>query len=371
MDIQWTHENAHLNALVAKHLGLFHLLNDHHLAVRGAEDLAFCSNGNPLGNAEKLRNQHDIHNCEKRRQLNKPTRRLKPQRNPHQGSPAGHRQRNQSVSFSVQRHRSGVLRCENAPKKHIDRRGVKKSVKPVHDASMARQQVARVFHVSSTLPSTLCQIAGRGQRPHQATHPHPLHTHHRPSHAGRGHRPANGAFPGFSRRHRWPKLAFAKRLAHQVGVAANGTVRFNRYLDGSFKLAISSLLQDELRDLQGEVTGYRSVLSSGFSFRHAPMFWFIRTGIDLHYLDSFAVLTDPDCKFFGVDSARCASGSATESKASFLAGLALLLGGAVDLSEDIYVSLNSGVSLYKNVSGDTAEFNYLLSNEIGLGYRFH
>ena len=106
MDIQWTHEDAHLNALVAKHLGLFHLLYDHHLAVRGTEDLAFCSDRNPLGNAEKLRNQHDVHHGQEPHQLHKPTRRLKPQRNPHQGSPAGHRQRNQSVSFSVQRHPS-------------------------------------------------------------------------------------------------------------------------------------------------------------------------------------------------------------------------------------------------------------------------
>jgi hypothetical protein len=162
-----------------------------------------------------------------------------------------------------------------------------------------------------------------------------------------------------------------RRMTQQVGVSTNGTFRFNRYLDGSIKLAISSLLQDPLQDLQGDVTGFRTLFSSGFSFRHNPMFWFIRTGIDLHYLDSFTVLTNPDCKFFGVESYRCAEGSATESKAAFLAGLALILGGAVDLSEDIYISLHSGLSLYKNLSGDATEFNYLLSNELGLGYRFH
>jgi len=47
------------------------------------------------------------------------------------------------------------------------------------------------------------------------------------------------------------------------------------------------------------------------------------------------------------------------------------LGGAVDLSDDIYISLHSGLSLYKNLSGDSTEFNYLLSNELGMGYRFH
>lgn len=161
-----------------------------------------------------------------------------------------------------------------------------------------------------------------------------------------------------------------RQYANLVGMAANGTFRFNRYLDGSIKLSFLSMLQDPLYDLRNQGTSFRAVISSGFSFRQETWLWFVRTGLDLHAMDEFTVITNPDCKFFGTQSDRCPDGSATRADKNLLTGLVLLLGASYDLTQEVYLAAQISLSLYSSPSGDKPAFNYLLGNELGLGYRF-
>ena len=162
-----------------------------------------------------------------------------------------------------------------------------------------------------------------------------------------------------------------REMGHVFGVVTNGSFRFNRYLDMAVKIGVSTLFQDPLEDLRSSVTLVQASLTPGFSFRSGPWMWFFRTGLEALYMDPYKVQTNPDCKFFGVDSERCPTGNSIEEKQRVLLGLPLLAGGSLNLTDSVFVSLTTSFHIFRSSLLTNSAFNSLLQNELGIGFRFH
>ena len=136
-----------------------------------------------------------------------------------------------------------------------------------------------------------------------------------------------------------------RETGHVFGVMTNGAFRFNRYLDMAIKVGISTLFPDPTRSPGLGHPGSGSI-APGISFRSGPWMWFFRTGLELLYMDPYEVQTNPDCKFFGVDSERCPAGSSLEEDHSLLLGLPLYVGGSMNLTDSVYLSITSSFHIF-------------------------
>ena len=84
-------------------------------------------------------------------------------------------------------------------------------------------------------------------------------------------------------------------------------------------------------------------------------------------MDPYQVQTNPDCKFFGVDSERCPAGSSLEEDHSLLLGLPLYVGGSMNLTDSVYLSITSSFHIFRGSLLENAAFNSLLQNEPASG----
>ena len=158
-------------------------------------------------------------------------------------------------------------------------------------------------------------------------------------------------------------------LFNNIGLSVNLAYRVLSHVDIGTKLQLFTSIPDSRKDLEGHFTSVRWIVGAGMSFGNDTWLWFIRPGVELHYVGSLSVVTDPDCKFFGVDHPRCEIDSVTDTDQAILGGLHMSTGASWELGDGAYIVIEAGASLYVSFR-EESNLNYLIDSGVGVGYRF-
>jgi len=156
---------------------------------------------------------------------------------------------------------------------------------------------------------------------------------------------------------------------HNIGFSLNLEYQIQESIDVATRIQLFRSIPDTRRDLLGTVTSFRWIVGAGFGFGGNGWRWYIRPGLELHYVGKLSVVTDPDCKFFGIKHPRCDTGTVTDTEQALLGGLHLSTGWVFDLDSSVYLVVDVGGSVYISFREDS-NLNYLLDSGFGLGYRF-
>jgi len=138
-----------------------------------------------------------------------------------------------------------------------------------------------------------------------------------------------------------------------------------------------SSLPDRLGDMLDGFTSVRAIVGPAFSVSGTWWRLFIVPGAEFHYMGSFKVSRDPDCKFFKPDSNRyqsqCGKGAVKPAKdfpVDFLAGINVYMGSQFFLSKDLFLGVGASVSTYFAPFDRSFELNFPLAVEAGGGVAF-
>lgn len=161
-----------------------------------------------------------------------------------------------------------------------------------------------------------------------------------------------------------------RNVFHNVGFGVGLSYQILENLDFFTRLNLFTSFPDKFNDLVEGYTAFRAILGVGYTLRGDWGRMFVHTGFDFQYLSDFASSTNPNCKFFGVDSGFCADSEVKHLPYRFLGGINVTLGANVTISGPIYLLIQAGVTAYFFPAGLQAPLNYPLTAEIGLGYAF-
>jgi tetratricopeptide (TPR) repeat protein len=161
-----------------------------------------------------------------------------------------------------------------------------------------------------------------------------------------------------------------RELFHNVGFVVNAAYNAAPNLDLFGKITILTAFADPRQDLtDGSLTSLRFVFGAGVALERGIWRGFIRPGIELHYVGPFTVVTNPTCKFWGLDDERCPRTGYRDLDGALLGGVNLGTGFTVSVAKGVYIATQANISLYFPLLEQT-ELNYLFNAEFGIGYSF-
>jgi hypothetical protein len=140
------------------------------------------------------------------------------------------------------------------------------------------------------------------------------------------------------------------------------------------KLQVFSSLKDRFDDLLSGFTSARLILGPAFSVSGNWWRLYVVPGAEFHYMGSFSVSRDPDCKFFLPDSdgrqAMCPSSSVKHFPIDFVAGVNVFLGSQFFFADQLFLDMGASVSTYFAPFDRSFDMNFPLTLEVGGGVVF-
>lgn len=134
-----------------------------------------------------------------------------------------------------------------------------------------------------------------------------------------------------------------------------------------------SSLPDRLNDMLDGFTSARVIFGPAFSVSGTWWRLFIVPGAEFHYMGSFKVSRDPDCKLFKPGSngyAQCDEGAVKHFPVDFLAGMNVYIGSQFFVSKDLFLGAGASVSTYFAPFDRSFELNFPIAVEAGGGIAF-
>jgi len=140
------------------------------------------------------------------------------------------------------------------------------------------------------------------------------------------------------------------------------------------KLQVFSSLKDRFDDLLSGFTSVRLIVGPAFSVSGDWWRLYVVPGAEFHYMGSFSVSRDPDCKFFLGDSpgyqATCPDSSVKKFPVDFVAGVNLFVGSQFFFADQLFLDLGASISTYFAPFDRSFDMNFPLTMEIGGGVVF-
>ena len=159
-----------------------------------------------------------------------------------------------------------------------------------------------------------------------------------------------------------------RQAFHSLGFAAGVSQQLSPGLEWFTRVNLYTSLSDPYQDLAHPFNSLRLVGGVGFAFKRGPFRLFARPGLDAHVLGSFIATHDRWCKKLQ-DHPLC-KGPIYNLEQDILFGVNLALGAQIHVGTRFFVAVNSSMSSYFLPFTGTDQLNYLLSGDLGMGYRF-
>lgn len=158
-----------------------------------------------------------------------------------------------------------------------------------------------------------------------------------------------------------------------MGFSFDGAHFFRRSFAILVKAQFLSSLPDRFEDMVDGFTSAR--LTVGPAFGVSGNWWrlFVAPSMEFHYLGSFSVTRDPNCKHFLDDSPGaelCAPGAVKKFPVDFLAGVNVYVGAQFFLSNEMFLGAGGSISTYFAPFDRTFEMNFPVALEAGGGVAF-
>jgi hypothetical protein len=158
-----------------------------------------------------------------------------------------------------------------------------------------------------------------------------------------------------------------------MGFSFDGAHFFKRSFAILVKAQFLSSLPDEFEDLVDGFTSAR--LTAGPALSISGNWWrlFVSPSLEFHYMGSFSVTRDPNCKHFLNDSpgaALCLPGAVKQFPVDFLAGINTSIGAQFFVADEMFISAGASISTYFAPFDRTFEMNFPVAVEAGGGVAF-
>ena len=158
-----------------------------------------------------------------------------------------------------------------------------------------------------------------------------------------------------------------------MGFSFDGAHFFRRSFAIVVKAQFLSSLPDRFEDLVDGFTSARVTVGPAFGVSGDWWRLFVAPSLEFHYLGSFSVTRDPNCKHFLEDSPGadlCAPGAVKEFPVDFLAGINVYIGTQFFLSDEMFLGAGASISTYFAPFDRTFEMNFPVALEAGGGVAF-
>ena len=159
-----------------------------------------------------------------------------------------------------------------------------------------------------------------------------------------------------------------RRIFSNAGFGLGLAWQVREGLDLFGRVNVLNAFEDQFGDLVKQFWTIRAQAGVGYSLRGNWGRVFFHTGIAFDYLSGFESTTDPNCKFWPNDPARCPASNVRRPR--YLVGAAVALGVDVTLYGPIYFVFQAGVAAYFVSNETDTPVNFPVSLETGLGYAF-
>ncbi|MBM4353646.1 MAG: hypothetical protein FJ109_07575 [Deltaproteobacteria bacterium] len=140
------------------------------------------------------------------------------------------------------------------------------------------------------------------------------------------------------------------------------------------KLQVFSSLKDRFDDLLSGFTSARLILGPAFSISGEWWRLYVVPGAEFHYMGSFDVSRDPDCKFYLSGSPgrnqTCPPSSIMHFPVDFVVGVNVFLGSQFFFADQLFLDLGASVSTYFAPFDRSFDINFPLALELGGGVVF-
>ncbi len=157
---------------------------------------------------------------------------------------------------------------------------------------------------------------------------------------------------------------------HSVGFSMGVAQEFTRNIEWFSRVAMYTSLPDEYSDLVHSFNSVRLQGGLSFVFQRGDLRLFLRPGLDLDLLGSFAATRDANCKLFGLDSRQCALSHVSNLDQRTLAGGHLATGAYVSIGRNFFFLVQASAAAYFLPLDGTDRLNFPVSADVGLGFRF-
>lgn len=158
-----------------------------------------------------------------------------------------------------------------------------------------------------------------------------------------------------------------------MGFSFDGAHFFKRSFAILVKAQFLSSLPDEFEDLVDGFTSARLTIGPAFSISGNWWRLFMAPSMEFHYMGSFSVTRDPNCKHYLDDSPGsdlCVPGAVKEYPEDFLAGINVYIGAQFFVAEEMFLSAGASISTYFAPFDRTFEMNFPVAVEAGGGVAF-
>jgi hypothetical protein len=159
-----------------------------------------------------------------------------------------------------------------------------------------------------------------------------------------------------------------RRLFSNAGFGIGLAWQVKEGLDVFGRVNVLNAFEDKFGDLVKQFWTIRVTAGVGYSLRGNWGRVFLHTGLAFDYLRDFESTTDPNCKFWPNDPARCPASNVR--RPTYLLGGAVALGINATIYGPIYFAFQVGVAAYFVSNESDTPVNFPISLEAGLGYAF-
>ncbi len=165
-----------------------------------------------------------------------------------------------------------------------------------------------------------------------------------------------------------------RSLLHTMGFSFEGDFFFLDSFALVGKMQLMSSMPDRFNDMLEGFTSARLIFGPAFSVSGTWWRLYVVPGAELHYIGSFSVTRDADCKHFLNDSpgyqTMCKPENIKEFPVEFLGGINVYMGSQFFFANKLFLGLGASVSTYFVPFNRSFDMNFPVSAEIGGGIAF-
>ena len=165
-----------------------------------------------------------------------------------------------------------------------------------------------------------------------------------------------------------------RSMLHTMGFSFEGDFFFLDSFALVGKMQLMSSMPDRFRDMLEGFTSARLIFGPAFSVSGTWWRFYVVPGAELHYIGSFSVTRDSDCKHFLNDSpgyiAKCEPKHIKEFPVEFLGGINVYMGSQFFFANKLFLGMGASVSTYFVPFNRSFDMNFPVSAEIGGGIAF-
>lgn len=158
-----------------------------------------------------------------------------------------------------------------------------------------------------------------------------------------------------------------------MGFSFDGAHFFRRSFALLVKAQFLSSLPDAFEDLVGGFTSTRLTVGPAFSISGNSWRLFVAPSLEFHYMGSFSVTRDPNCKHYLAESPGadlCPPEAVKKFPVDFLAGVNVYMGAQFFVADEMFLGAGASISTYFAPFDRTFEMNFPVAVEAGGGVAF-